>query len=171
MDALKSFRYLKVVVLLTANAVLGIEDWQNMIGENTKKGYWHDHVTDSASREATFALPEGHTYDFLYNSTEEKILMGGTTADNSYSNIHESVIPIIKHWFGDSLHFVHMRPSHSREKDLDDWGCPKGSEYRPTMVKLFVVSSRFANKTAEEVSMVVACATRSYFVFSQSPSL
>lgn len=133
------------ILLFTWNAVLG------MIGDEIKKGYWHDYET-RPSKEETFTLPEGHTYDF-YNSTEDKILMGGTTADNSFDNIHDTMIPILKNWFGTSLHYIYMRPSYSKEKDCDDWGIPQGSEYRPTMVKLFVVSPRFANKTVDEVSI------------------
>lgn len=123
----------------------------SMVGDEIKKGYWHDYQTHS--QEETFQLPEGHTYDmFMYNSTEDRILMGGTTADNSYDNIYKSIIPILKNWFGDSLHYIYMRPAHSKEKDLDDWGVPQGSQYRPTMVKLFIVSPRFANKSRDDVS-------------------
>ncbi|XP_026683458.1 uncharacterized protein LOC103514828 isoform X8 [Diaphorina citri] len=86
--------------------------------------------------------------------------MGGTTADNSFDNIHDTMIPILKKWFGDSLHYIYMRPSHSREKDLDDWGIPQGSQYRPTMVKLFIVSPRFANKTVDERHAMVHEALR-----------
>lgn len=124
----------------------------SMIGDEIKKGYWHDYETHP-SREETFQLPEGHTYDqFMNNSTEDRILMGGTTADNSFDNIHDTMIPILKKSFGESLHYIYMRPSHSKEKDLDEWGIPQGSQYRPTLVKLFIVSPRFANKTSEDVS-------------------
>lgn len=128
-----------------------------MVGDEIKKGYWHDYQTHY-SQEQTFQLPEGHGYEqMFYNSTEEKILMGGTTADNSYDNIHGSVIPIVKKWLGADLHYIYMRPCYSREKDLDDWGVPRGDEYRPTMVKLFIVSHRFANKTTEDVSTYWLC--------------
>ncbi|KAI5739872.1 hypothetical protein M8J77_024418 [Diaphorina citri] len=147
MDSGKSFLYIGIFMVLSVDSVLG------MIGSEIKKGYWHDYET-RPSQEETFQLPDENItkYDFLLNSTEDRILMGGTTADNSFDNIHDTMIPILKKWFGDSLHYIYMRPSHSREKDLDDWGIPQGSQYRPTMVKLFIVSPRFANKTVDEVS-------------------